>query len=514
MRLSDKHSNTQTLTFGNFSGGLNTTAAREMLGDTELYECINMDVDTASGNLKVVDGNKRILTAPDGVKMQSFFYDSINNLWIATDSAHKVYTVNLAAENPALTAVGSLTGTVYPVYSSWESGTLIASGGQLQYYDGKSLVTLTNAPKASTAVYVSAGRVLVNDLTSGNESNIYWSSTGDETTWKDDTNDASSGKWLEVGYKDGGKIIAFVPMSSYIIVVKDNRRVYRVTGYFPNWSVDEVSRNVDCTSRIGFYPEGTSVYVLGSGRMQCLDTQQFYGDIKAADVGTKVFSKLLQVDENPRMIYVAPLNQVWIPLVQRYVLVYDCTTKSFFQRRFNGEGIVDVSCVGVDVYIMRPTGICKVVSKYGYDDGDKMLWRFASRKLVSSHNFLLKRVTVTITPWFDTLVEGNFRAGGVAIPLPTPYTAFRIYHNYTPIYHNRHKIYGSNYREYYNLYDSGREIYENYDPIYHNYEKIYHTQSVSLGDRCVFRDKALGVSGTGEGCCFMLDSMSLDVAEV
>lgn len=513
MRLSNKHSNTQTVSFNNFSGGLNMSNSREMIGETELSECINMDVDTSNGLLKVVDGNKRIFTVPDGTSLQSIYYDKINKLWLVSDTAHKLYSIDLTIAAPVLSLLGTLTGTVYPVYASWESGVLVASGGQLQYYDGKTFTTLTNAPKASTAVYIAAGRVLVNDFTSGNESNIYWSSTGDETTWKDDTNDASSGKWLEVGYKDGGKIIAFVPMSSYIIVVKDNRHVYRVTGYFPNWSVDDVSRNVDCTSRLGFYAEGTSVYLFGAGRMQYLDTSQFYGDIKAADVGAKVSSKLQQVDNNPRMIYVAPLNQVWIPLVERYVLVYDCTAKTFYQRRFNRVGIVDVSCVGTDIYILRPDCICRVTSKYGYDDGVKMMWRFASRKMVSSHDFLLKRASVEITPWIETLMEGNFKAGGIMLPLPTPYTSYKIYGNKTPIYHNRHHICGENQREYL-LYESGPEIYENYEPIYHNYEPIFHVSSVGLGERCVYRNKTIGVSGSGEGCCFILNSIHLDIAEV
>ena len=182
MRLSNKHGNVQTVIFANFSGGLNVSNSREMIGDTELSECINMDVDTSNGLLKVVDGNKRIFTAPDGKSLQSIYYDKINKLWLVSDTSHKLYSINLAAESPALSLLGTLTGTVYPVYASWEGGVLVASGGQLQYYDGKTFTTLTAAPKASTAVYIAAGRVLVNDLTSGNESNIYWSSTGDETT--------------------------------------------------------------------------------------------------------------------------------------------------------------------------------------------------------------------------------------------------------------------------------------------------------------------------------------------
>jgi len=463
MRLSNKHSNTQAVSFADFKGGFNCTSAQEMIESNELAQCLNMDVDTSSGLLKVVDGNKNIFTPPAGTSIKSLIYDKINKIWLVVDISNKVYTINLTAEIPVLSAtIGTLTGALFPVYAAWESGVLIASGGHLQYYDGTALTTLSASPAVCTEVYIKSGRVLANDLTAGNESNIYWSATGDETTWSDDSNDDSTSKWLEVGYKDGGKIIAFVPMSADVLVIKNNKCVYRVTGEYPNWTVVEISRNVDCSARLGYYPEGTSVYILGNGRMQYLDTSQFYGDIKAADVGTKVSTKLSALDlDNPRMIYVPPLNQVWIPLQQRYVLVYDCTTKSFFQRRFVQEGIIDVVSVGTTIFIVRPSSICKVVPHLGYDNGEKMMWRFAGKRLISSDDFLLKRASVNITPHFDTLIEGNIKVGGIMFPLPTPYMAYRVWHNYSRIYHNRRHVMGANERSY-NLYESGQDVYENF----------------------------------------------------
>ena len=204
MQLSAKHNQT-TISYNNFYGGLNTTTAQEMIAENELSRCLNMDIDTQSGLLKVVDGNKNIFTPPDGVKIKSTMYDPINCIWLVVDKNNAVYTIDLTATKPSLSAtIGTLTGNLFPCHAAWESGLLIASGGKLQYYNGTALVILTNSQAACSAVYVKKGRVVTNDLTSENRSNIYFSATGDETTWADTSVDDSSGKWLEVGYKDGG----------------------------------------------------------------------------------------------------------------------------------------------------------------------------------------------------------------------------------------------------------------------------------------------------------------------
>lgn len=539
-RLADKHSNTRSLVFADFSGGLNTTSAQEMLADNELWRCENMDCDTASGLLKVVDGNKRIFTPPDGVTLWAMVYDKINEIFLVIDTERNVYEIQLLERvideiippvngieqrqfddvlrvitSPVMSdKIGTLTGTEYPVTAQWEDGLLLASGGKLQYYHNGTLETLTNSPAAATAVYVRTGRVLANDKTPGNESNLYYSAVGDETTWADTSGDDSTAKWLEVGYKDGGSIISFVPISSDIIILKDNKCVYRLMGDYPDWTIAEASRNVEMIGALGFYAEGTSVYVLGRGIMQCLNIGQYYGDIKAADIGTKVTDRLLSVPKNPRMIYVPPMRQVWIPLKERYVLVYDLTLQSFFQRRFATEEIMDVVSVDTNVFFVKPSGIMLSTPRSGYDDNEKILWRFVSRRLISHNDFLLKRVSANITPYFHIISEGNFKLGGVMLPLPTPYVANRIWHNYSKIYHNRRRLCGDNERTGYNLYDAGDQIYENFEPIYHNYQPIYNPSAIALRTRCVYRNRTLAVQGMGAGSCFILNALTLDVAEV
>ena len=45
MRLSCKHANQQSLSFADYSGGLNSTAAQEMIAENELSRVLNMEAD-------------------------------------------------------------------------------------------------------------------------------------------------------------------------------------------------------------------------------------------------------------------------------------------------------------------------------------------------------------------------------------------------------------------------------------------------------------------------------------
>lgn len=515
MRLGDKHRTTRHVVISDFSGGLNTAAAQEMLKENELWRCENMDVDHNSGLLRVVDGNERVLSAPEGTTYRALLYDRVNDGYLAVDAKGAVYRPSLTSEKPELGAsIGMLTGKEFPVSAPWEDGLLIASGGQLQYFNGKELKTLAHAPKASTTVFVRAGRVLTNDRSAGNESNVYYSSVGDEETWEDKSPDDSSAKWLEVGYKDGGRVLAFVPLAEDVLVVKDNRCVYRIIGNYPDWSVAEVSRNVPCASALSVYAAGTSALILGDGRLQELGINQYYGDIRAQDVGERVRDRLAAVDgENVRIISVPLYRQLWFPLKERWVLVYDLALGSFYQRRFARENLVDAVCVGEALYIVRSSSICRVKRHLGYDDGVKQLWRFATRRAIAHDDFFLKRGAVNITPHFDTLVEGNVKIGGLVLPLPTPYVAFRVWHNYSRVYHNRRRVCGANERVF-NLYEAGDEVYENFEPVWHNYQPVYNPAALALGARCVYRNRTLAVSGMGAGCCFLLNRLDVDVAEV
>ncbi len=262
MKLGTKHGETQTtIVRADFSGGLNTTANIDGIAENQLSLALNVEVDHATGRLKTVAGTTDVL------KFANIFaavYDEINRVLLLVTQERKVYAVT--NDGQISNSLGTLSGSLYPISTSWEDGLLLATGGKLQYFNGTTLETIADSPNA-TGVYVRAGRVLVTD-----DNNVRYSGVGDETNWTEDTNDDSSSKFVEAGYKDGGRLIGMVNLSTDVLLVKDNRRLYRLSGEFPNWSIVEVSRNVEVSGRLGFCAVTDSVFILGRNAVQNVQT--------------------------------------------------------------------------------------------------------------------------------------------------------------------------------------------------------------------------------------------------
>ena len=126
MRLGAKHQQ-QSITLSDFSGGLNTIATVEGIGANQLFDVKNMEVDQSTGKLRSVAGTKDVVKR-DGIS--GCMYDRINNRMLIICN-RKVYYDN--------TELGELSGNLYPIYTAWENGILIATGGKLQYYNGSEL---------------------------------------------------------------------------------------------------------------------------------------------------------------------------------------------------------------------------------------------------------------------------------------------------------------------------------------------------------------------------------------
>ena len=206
MRLGVKHQNQFQIVHADFSGGLNTSTSVDGIAENQLARATNVEVDHATGKLKTVAGTIDVLKFEN---LLGAAYDDINRKLLLFDADKKVYAFDFKA-NTTSDELGTLSGELYPICTSWEDGLLIASGGKLQYFNGAELVTL-NSPTA-TSVCIQAGRVLVTDT-----NNLYLSSIGDETNWIEDANIDSSAKFLEIGYKDGGELVCMVSLPSGVL---------------------------------------------------------------------------------------------------------------------------------------------------------------------------------------------------------------------------------------------------------------------------------------------------------
>ncbi|WP_110953043.1 hypothetical protein [Anaerosinus massiliensis] len=472
MLLSTKHANQTTITVSNFTGGLNSTTIPEMIGDNQLSEAVNMEVDTSTGTLRTCSGTK-LSYAPD-IPIYAAMWDKINEEMLFVSENRAVYLVNFTRRIHE--KIGQLNGFLYPLYTEWEDGILIAAGAKLQYYNGKKLITLNDSPAVCDAVYIRAGRVFIN-----HDNEIRYSAVGDETDWKEDDNVDSASKFVEAGYKDGGKVIGLVNLSSDIIIIKDNNRIYRLSGEYPAWSIREISREVDCSGRLSFCGIANGVFIVGENKLQLISTTQEYGDMKAANVANNVINLFAHLPKNPRCKYVPTLNQVWILSKIGSVIVYDLTYSCFFERRFTSN-VIDVISVNDTVYVIKENGIYVLDSNVFSDEAEPLEWRFMAKRIVSYYEYLLKRVQVSYISLLEEDNPAEVTVGAVTLKLkPMPASPL---------------------------------IYENNDLIYNNDSLLYPIVSQFGNTRCVYRNRYLDIKGKGSGSGIIFNKIMFDIVEV
>ena len=501
MILSDKHGERkQTLIKADFSGGLNTSINVDGIAENQLAVAMNVEADHSTGRLKTVAGTKDVMNF--GKKIFAAIYDEINKCILIVTTDKFIYYVNV--QTLASTMIGILSGDLYPITAAWEDGVLIASGGQLQYFDGSTLQTISS-PTAK-AVFVRAGRILIND-----EDNIHFSGVGDETQWTDISNDDSTSKFVEVGYKDGGHIIGFVSLYNDVLIIKENRRVYRLQGEYPNWTIGEVSRNVECSGRLSFCNIADQVFILGNSEFQNITTMQAYGDVKPQNVAQLITKEIQKLPENAIVRFVPPLNQIWIFGQRGSVLIFDLNFNSWYQRQFNSE-IIDVVSIGNAIFVIKPDRISQLDENIFYDNGLPLRWKFQAQRLISLHDFLVKRSQISVVPMSAELYAGEISIGAIVIPLPVPSWTLKTYNNKARVYKNHVKTNLIDRRH--QLYTKGENAFDNTEPVFGNENKLFSRQTYIKQRRQIFRSKFLDIKGNGSLGGFLLNSIIIDIVEV
>ena len=503
MIISSKHAERQQPTArADFTGGLNTAASVEDIAENQLAEVVNMEIDAATGRLCTVAGTLDILETEN---IFAAIYDSINALILIVKNDGQIFIADFQG-NLQSSSAGNLSGNLYPKYCAFENGVLIASGGALQYFNGAELVTLDSPPAEN--VFVRNGRVVI-----VSEENLFYSGVGDENFWKEDNNVESAAKFVEIGYKDGTKIICTVPLAQDIFILKTNKHAYRLGGEFPNWQINKVAENVECNGRLDYCAVGDEVFVLGANEAALIQNV-FYGNVKPEDIAAQVKSEIHRLPKNALVRFVNPLWQVWIIGNGGAVLVYDVRFKSWFKRQFNAA-VIDVFTVADEVYIVKQDRISKLDKGTFKDNGEHLNWKFTAQRLVSHYDYLLKRTKITVTPLNHERYCGQISVGKVVIPLPIPKRPVETFENDSPIFYNATRIHGK-----------GRvrgkmlpqlpndDIFKNSELPFEGRQKIFANNKFEIVSKNVFRSHYLDVKGEGAGGRFILNQIVMDIAEV
>lgn len=89
MRLMSKHGEAQrAIIKADFTGGLNTSMSAEDIGENQLADVLNMEVDHNNAKLRVVSGTIDILVTPN---IYAAIYDSINGVILVVTTDKEVY---------------------------------------------------------------------------------------------------------------------------------------------------------------------------------------------------------------------------------------------------------------------------------------------------------------------------------------------------------------------------------------------------------------------------------------
>ena len=414
MNLSAKHERQTNVVYSSFVGGLNTTTIPEMIAENQLAECINMEFNRTTGTLQNCCGTAMVFKCPDDITIDKLWYDEINNNFLFTDkSTRYIYTSRMVDMTGThaydRVKVGVLTGEHTPMAVMWEDGLVISSGGKLQYWDGLNLNTIGESPNVCNGVFVKNGRIWT-----WFEYTLMCSGVGDETNWKEDSSDDSSSKWLDVGYKEGEKEQAYITgacaLSSDIVIIKNDGKIYRLAGDYPDWSLKEIARNITCLNPQCFVSIQNGVFLVGREGMFLLETTMDYGDVQPANVANGIIGLLgiLSVEKS-YVKFMPSLNQIWVAGYENTFICYDLTFKAFFQRKFNSP-VNDICLYKNYFFLTRMHKVTELMNgiyqdeKYSDDESD-MEWKIIAKSYTSFYEFLLKRMRLTYVPLMDNFME-------------------------------------------------------------------------------------------------------------
>lgn len=560
MHISTKHPNQQTVEYRDFSGGLNTSNASEFIAQNELSRAINVEIDKSTGLLKTVQGTKTLYKRYEGADFTDMFYDKINDVFIICDADKKIYywhEIKLSEagilmyafvypheelpedgvtkddvvpgyiyphltfpkngvkeedlipayvmEAEELHRVGECTGDIPPSFCLWEDGTLIASGGKLEYFHGKVMEVLDASPDNCNGVFVREGRVWTYS-----KDRMYCSSIGDERTWESDPNDQSSGQWIDIGYKDSGSIVGVVALSSDMLIIKDNGHVFRLSGSFPNWTVKEVSREVTCRGYRASIGILNSAVILGEGFLQAITTTEEYGDMQAKDISIKIRNEISMLPRTIKLRYVAPYNQIWIVDGDRRILFLELDNNAFFEREYTTV-LKDVCYRKDEVYVLKRDKIQRLDRDSVFDEGYFLPWRWRAKTLVSQNAYLVKRARVDITPICDHHFECRFLIGKAELHGTHQNIATCGYEDYMPAYLDNRDAYALPPKVDY-LTSDDAFMYNGYG--YEDETPAYSLNMFRTDERFIERLKKIKVESWGRGGQLIFDGVNFEIAEV
>ena len=386
--------------FSDFSGGMNTAQPPEQIADNEAELIMNYEYDY--NRLRTRGGTSASLVSVDD-SIKSFYYDAATEAYLLFGAGTDKLKGNiyLAYIGEPATLVGKLTGNERPVCCKFDGCIYIASGDKLQYFDYEQLFTVESS-KLCDNVFERLGRLVT---THRGDDNLYYSATGDaksKDAWTDNSNDDSSSKWLEVGYKDDGDIITCKPMANDLLVFKTNGRIYSVSGEYPAWNVSQVGEKSyaeDIQKSIEIV--GDSVAFITRNGIRSVDTVQTYGNFTMNEIGYKFNKSLTANISNPMCWNAVSKRQLIIrpsSSNKKLLFIYQYNMMAGYELEFPFD-IDDMAETSNGIIILSGNALYRWSFEYSTDNGQPIKTKLVTRRLTTAVAFYTRK--------YDTQIEGD-----------------------------------------------------------------------------------------------------------
>ena len=400
MPVSNFHQNAQRVFYPTFDGGLNLSVPPESLQRNELKEAINVEFSPSTG----------AMTVRGGMVWSGRFESEIDRIIPVVGRRgflvrHKgKRTLQYFKWNYIWPVSGSLTGNGEISIAAWGDDYIVASGGKLQMFtdDGTpKLETIAGSPEKCRLLFVRNGCAVV---VSGDDT-LSFSAIGDVERWENDPNDESSGQFVDIGYKDGMKINAVIPLSRDIIIFKspeeepDKGTIFRLTGDYPDWAVLEVAHNTGTFSQKSIQAVANDVYYVTVSGIASLSAVTSYGEIKAQWPDRKVSPALTPLlDETAELWNVPVKQQLWLLPSKnaKEIWVLDYTRGIWTKFQFP-KTIIHATGVDNALYVFTSRDLYRVEDGYLVDEikdeGKQEITAFMRMgTLIASRQMLVKGV--------------------------------------------------------------------------------------------------------------------------
>ena len=279
-----------------------------------------------------------VVNNAEGAGIYQYKVSAVKNT--ATDGSDPVYAETAASETQeiTLTATGGVTiswsaitdAVKYKIYGRTEDElTLLKTTTDTSWTDDGSTYNLGTDPP-----------------------------TTNSTTYTHTTSDADK---VKIGYKDDGFITAVVMLSADIIVFKNNGKIFRVEGDYPDQALYSVSDSAHCQNRFCAIQAGNNAYFYGQYGLKDLGTVVEYGSVKASEIGAKIDS-IASNNAAARMWYLPSLQQLWLKVDNSgKIYVYNYLRNAYSVRRFSSP-INDIAtfqnaayiAMGASIYLLNP----------------------------------------------------------------------------------------------------------------------------------------------------------------